>query len=60
MFRALFVHHQAVLNKRYLVYFVRVLSVGFTRMIKRTNIPSTACLAPPEDKQVMLETCIGP
>jgi hypothetical protein len=26
----------------------------------RRNIPSAVCLAPPEDKQVMLETCRGP
>jgi hypothetical protein len=24
------------------------------------NIPSAVCVAPPEDKQVMLETCTGP
>jgi hypothetical protein len=24
------------------------------------NMPSAACVAPPEDEQVMLETCRGP
>jgi hypothetical protein len=44
MFRALLAHPQEALNKRHLVYCVRVVSV---------------CAAPPEDEQVMLETCRG-
>jgi hypothetical protein len=28
--------------------------------IIRTNIPNAVCVSPPEDKQVMLETCRGP
>jgi hypothetical protein len=46
MFRALLAHPQEALHKRHLVYCVRVMSVG--------------CEAPPEDEQVMLETCRGP
>jgi hypothetical protein len=56
MFRALLVHPQEVLHKRHLVYCMCVMSVGCTRL----DIPSTVCLAPPEDEQVMLETCRGP
>jgi hypothetical protein len=34
MFRALLDHPQEVLHKRHLVYYVRVMSVGFTRMVQ--------------------------
>jgi hypothetical protein len=47
MFRAVLAHPQEALHKRHLVYFVRV-------------IPSAVCVVPPEDEQVMLETCRGP
>jgi hypothetical protein len=57
MFRALLVHPQEVLHKRHLVYCVRVMSVGCTRVgVKLRSV----CEAPPEDEQVMLETCRGP
>jgi hypothetical protein len=47
MFRALLAQPQEALHKRNLVYWVRVMSVGCTRA------------QPPEDEQVMLETCRG-
>jgi hypothetical protein len=60
MFRELHSHPQESLNKRHLVYCVRVFSVGCTR-VKVELVPQTlhACEAPPEDEQVMLETCTG-
>jgi hypothetical protein len=56
MFRALLTYHQEALQKRHLVYCVRVMSV----IEHARNIPSEACSAPLEDEQVMLETCRGP
>jgi hypothetical protein len=56
MFRALLAHPQEALNKRHLVYCVRVMSVG----CNSSTITSGACESPPEDEQVMLETCRGP
>jgi hypothetical protein len=49
MFRALLAHPQEAVHKQHLVYCVRVMSIG-----------STDCTAPPEDEQVMFETCRGP
>jgi hypothetical protein len=67
MFRALLAHPQEALYKRHLVYCVRVMSVGNTRIgveLKLTyqarNIPSGVCAEPPEDEQVILETYSGP
>jgi hypothetical protein len=72
MFRALVAHPQEAQRKRYLVYCVRVLSVGCTRvgveLVSKTPVPlepwcnilSAVCVAPPEDKEVMLGTCRGP
>jgi hypothetical protein len=75
MFRALPAYLQEVQHKRHLVYCVRVMSVGCTSIgversstpilvqptdITRTQIPSVVCAAPPEDKQVILETCRDP
>jgi hypothetical protein len=69
MFQALRAHPQEGLQKRHLVYCVRVISVCCTRigvplqswcsqLTKHArNIP--ACKALPEDKQVMIETCRG-
>jgi hypothetical protein len=66
MFRALLTG-----DKGHLVYCVRVMSVGCTGIkvelvfqfnqltYHARNIPSAACVAPPEDEQVMLETCTG-
>jgi hypothetical protein len=65
MFLALLAHLQELLHKRHSVYCVHVMSVGCTRMeasasilVQPTDI--TACVVPPEDTQVMLETCRGP
>jgi hypothetical protein len=55
MFRALLANPQEVLQKLHLVYCVRVMSVGCTRV----KVESAAFLAPPEVDQVMLETCRG-
>jgi hypothetical protein len=72
MFRALLVYPQEALNKRHLVYCVRVMSVGSATIAVKLqswhcqltlyarNIPSAVCLAPPEDEQVLLETCRDP
>jgi hypothetical protein len=69
MFRALFVHPQEALKKWHLVYCVRIISVGSKTAIVAhksqlalytRSIPSAVCVAPPEDKQIMLETCTGP
>jgi hypothetical protein len=43
MFRALLAHPQQVMHKRHLVYCVHM----------------SVCASPPEDEQVMLETCRG-
>jgi hypothetical protein len=53
MFPALLAHPQEVMHKWHLVYCVRVMSVGCT------STGAEACVAPPEDEQVMLETCRG-
>jgi hypothetical protein len=62
MFRALLAHPQEALHKRHLAYCMRVMSVGCTRIgvPYARNIPSAVCEGPPEDAQVMLETCRGP
>jgi hypothetical protein len=62
MFRALLAHPQEVLHQRHMVYCVRVMSVGCTRIgVKQArNILSAVCVGLPEDEQVMLETCRGP
>jgi hypothetical protein len=52
MIRALIAHPQEALHNRHLVYCVRVTSVGCTRIGVE--------LVPPEDEQLMLETCRGP
>jgi hypothetical protein len=51
MCRALLAHPQDSLHKRQLVFRMRVMSVGCTK------IPSVAGVAPPEDEQEVLETC---
>jgi hypothetical protein len=73
MFQALLARPQEALHKRHLVHCVHVMSVGCTRikwihfkiLVQPTdkharNVPSGASVAPPEDKQVMLETRRGP
>jgi hypothetical protein len=49
MFRTLLVHSQEALHK-HLVYYT----------LYARDIPNVVCVAPPEDEQVMLETCRGP
>jgi hypothetical protein len=56
MFRALLAHLQEALHKRFLVYCVRVMSVGCYQDWSGTRTHYTKC---PEDEQVMLETCRG-
>jgi hypothetical protein len=70
-FRALLAHPQEALHKRHLVYYVRMSAGCATVVVKlqswhsqltlyARNIPSAVCAVPPEDEQVMLETCRGP
>jgi hypothetical protein len=59
MFRALLVHPQEALNKRYLVHCVRIMSVGcgtvavLLQSCQLTtyarSIPNAVCVSPPED-----------
>jgi hypothetical protein len=70
MFRALLAHPQEALQKRHLVYCV-CMSVGCATIAVKLqschsqltlyarNIPSAVFEAPPEDEQLMLETCRG-
>jgi hypothetical protein len=66
MFRALLAHPQKALHKRRLVYCVRIVSwlchgCSETETIIRTQYTKRRfCAEPPENKQVMLETCRGP
>jgi hypothetical protein len=70
MFQALLVHPQEVLHKRHFVYCLHIMSVVCAIAVKlqswhsqqtyTRNIPSTVCVVPPEDEQVMLRTCRGP
>jgi hypothetical protein len=67
MFRILLAHPQEAINKRHLIYCVRVMSVGCSRFrMERSSTPnlvqypSSAFEAPPENEQVMLETCRDP
>jgi hypothetical protein len=62
MFQALLDHPQEALHKRHLVYCIRVMSVGCIRIGVElvSTTPISVCVAPPEDEQVMLETCRGP
>jgi hypothetical protein len=67
MFRALLAHPQEALHKQDLVFCMRVITVGCTRieveLVQPTDITCTQykcrCVAPPEDEQVMLETYRG-
>jgi hypothetical protein len=61
MFRALLVYPQEALHTRHLVYCGRVTSGVFT-WTEVVALQSWCSLftAPPEDKQVMFETCRGP
>jgi hypothetical protein len=55
MFRALLAHPQETAHKRYLVFCMRAMSAAHAR-----SIPIATCVPPPENEQVMLETCRGP
>jgi hypothetical protein len=69
VFRALLAHPQGVLHKRHLLCCVRVMSIGCGTVVVKLqpchsqltlyarSIPNAVCIAPPEDEQVMLETC---
>jgi hypothetical protein len=65
MFRALPVHPQEAIHKRYLVCCVRVtIAVSLQSWhsqlaLYARNIPSAVYAVPPEDGQVTLETCRG-
>jgi hypothetical protein len=71
MFRALLAEPQEALHKRHLVYCVRVMSVDCGTVAVKLlschnqltlytrNIPNAVRANPPEDEQVMLETCRG-
>jgi hypothetical protein len=64
-------HPQEALNKRRLVYCIRIMSVGCVTIatllqtchseltLYQRTIPNAVCVAPAEDEQVMLETCRG-
>jgi hypothetical protein len=56
MFRALLADPQHALHKRHLVHCMRIMSVGCGTIAVS---PNAVCEAPPEDEQVMLETCRG-
>jgi hypothetical protein len=51
MFRPLLAHLQEALLKELVIYCVRIMSAG--------NIPIVVYAAPPEDEQVVLQTCTG-
>jgi hypothetical protein len=55
MFRPLLVHPQEALHKRH-----KLQSWHSQLTLYARNILSAVCAVPPEDEQVMLETCIGP
>jgi hypothetical protein len=67
MFRALLAHPQEMLHKPHLVYCVRIMSFGYStiavklhsQLTHARSIPSAVCESPPENEQVMFETCRG-
>jgi hypothetical protein len=58
MFRALLAHPQDVLQQTAVVSWLWRATAKLTLYAR--NIPSAVCSGPPEDEQVMLETCRGP
>jgi hypothetical protein len=62
VFRTLFAHPQEGIHKRHLVYCVSIIQQPSHSKLTlyARNIPHADCGAPPEDEQVMLETCRGP
>jgi hypothetical protein len=61
VFRVLLTYPQeAALHKRHLVQCVRIMSVDHSQLtLYARNISSAVCVEPPEDEQVMFETCRG-
>jgi hypothetical protein len=62
MFRALLSHPQEVLHERGLVYCMCEVSLQpcHSQMILYArSIPNAVCVTPPEDEQLLLETCRG-
>jgi hypothetical protein len=70
MFRASLAHPQEAIHKRQLVYCERMsggcatvavsLQSWHSQLTYARILPGTVCVAPPEDEQVVLETCRGP
>jgi hypothetical protein len=66
MFRALLAHLQEALHKLNLVYAdcgtvaVSLQPCHSQLTLYPRSIPNAVCAGPPEDEQVMLETCRGP
>jgi hypothetical protein len=70
MFRAEHANPQEAIHKLHLVYCVCMLSVGTIAVklqpchsqltLYARNMPHAVFVAPPEDEQVMHETCRGP
>jgi hypothetical protein len=72
MFRSLLAYPQEVLHKRHFVYCVHPMSFGcirtevprqswYSQLTQHArNIRSAVCVMPPEDEQVILETCKSP
>jgi hypothetical protein len=59
MFRALLAHSQEALHKRHLVYYSESAIVPQPTDITRMQYTKCRCATPPEDEQVMFETCRG-
>jgi hypothetical protein len=60
MFRALPAHPQEALNKRHLVYCMRIMSVDCDGAVARLQFHCNRATAPSKHEQAMLETCRGP
>jgi hypothetical protein len=63
MFPALLANLQEALHNQQLVYCVRIMSAGCnqgsTPTLVARNIPIAVYATPPEDEQVVVETCTG-
>jgi hypothetical protein len=59
VFRALLSHPQEALHKRHSVYCVKLQPCHSQLTLYARSIPNAVCVSPPEDEQVMLETCRG-
>jgi hypothetical protein len=60
MFRALLAHPQEALTNSSQLAVPRLQFHSNRGTLYARNIPSAVCSEPPEDEQVMLETCRGP